>query len=597
MDKDDLSPSEVEWIKDIVRDEEERKLNEETEKLKKLGLMEDRRIPQNRLEEILVEFYEALVKSHSPDRLSEFYTEQVAGYKDKTRLSRALEELGGLSKRKPKDEQEWSKHFNSFFSKWGEKCSEEAGGEEAVKTAINRKYPNLICDTPLYATEEIAELQQKNREMLEQQVAHIGEEIQNNREKYRELIDKVKNAQKTQIDGIALQLNKTIILGVDNWKMILYSILSTYCPKINITGLHFRNCIHISCCGDISTAKSTIADIILQIAPKAVCYDEFTKARFEGVYNQTTGEIEDGVIDEVSNSILLIKEYSPNLIPFERQFYDNTAITFGKGKDTKKVIPNTALFVCSNPKHDFFQQELLRGQIDFKEGILSRWDFLLPLIHTKEDNAKIIDNMDLFSENTTEHSFKEIANALLTITKGIKQYTGVSLNNDQKNKLKKTYYLHNINLKNRTLQVPRDMAILCRLVNVVVCSNFYNRKTKDNHLIAIDDDIDEAISLYEHIIHLRRVVYESSIRKVESIEDLIYQKIVLSGGGGISKIMLRSAICLVDNNGDYTKDIDGNILRGKCSVPTFYRKIKSLKLEDKVIEKCAGKDIKLYAVG
>jgi DNA replicative helicase MCM subunit Mcm2 (Cdc46/Mcm family) len=311
--------------------------------------------------------------------------------------------------------------------------------------------------------------------------------------------------------------------------------------------------------GDISTAKSKTMRILERISPKADWFTKITEATLEGV--STRGGIEDGIIDKANNGSLLFMDLTEQHISTIREIMDNDRLKIGKGGNEKEIDLDITIQVAENPKSDFFINEtLLREQISFTDGLLSRFDVLIPLTTTKEKNEMLLDKINLFGDTENNINLESIAQILKTKAVGMREVKEVVLTNEQKDMIKKIFLKHNIDLKNRPLLVLRDYETLARLVNVVVVSNFFNRKLTEGVIQAEDKDIEKAIMLWETLIDLRKTLFTKDNRiTIITIEDKILMEIARYGGK-IDCVELEKAVV---NN-------------GVCSRATFYRKIERL---------------------
>jgi hypothetical protein len=595
----EISSTDLDWVKSLVHSDQKKNVKEETAEIKKMAKPVK---ATSKLQELLKDFYERLEGSSSPDAFDKFYADKLKDYKARDRFGEALHEIAISLKLNdlgvfPQSEKEYQALFFTICEK-----ANEAGENEFVlgktKDYINAKYPGLIDDNDQHeANVHIA----KQEEQIQQTSQDIADAIMQNKEKYAPLIAQVEKAKTTGIDEIAEKLNDIAIIGVDIWKMIIYAMMSTYCPKPIVDGVEKRNNAHILFVGDISTSKSLICSTTLAIAPKASAYSGFTKANFEGAYDTAEKEIGDGVIDEVKDGLLVIKEYTPDIdIPHRRELMDNDTITFGKGGD-KKVIenPNTTFLCACNPSDDFFQTELLRGQVHLTEGELSRFDIMIPIINRKEDNARILRGMKLFGGQRKDIELGEINLILSTLSEQMKNIIGVSITEEQEERIKQAYFRHNVDLEHRPMLILRDVEVIIRLLNVITCINFPKNGMDKGIVKATDENVDEAICLWESLMEMRKSLYINTERRIDKLEDIIYLRVAETKQQGILKDDLRSAICRVDRDCNPFIDQENRIVRGLCSVPTYYRKLKDLTIckEPKLVKKTGTDGDRYYAVG
>jgi len=537
-----------------------------------------KRYPKNQIEQILFDFYEQLKMCESPDCLDKFFIEKLDGYKNIRKFKEIIKEIFRrleLQYTEPKTEED----FQRLFFRLSERvCEESEVTLRIVKDVINSKYKDLIGEDYQFEryNDEYEEYVKKEIERIKEQLTSNRKEF---RERYKTYVKRIESIKRTDIEEYAEKLNEVIIFGKQNWELVLYAVMSPFAPKIKINGVPTRNNLHVLLLGDISSAKSRIMHILRVIAPKVDFYNAFTKAKFEGI--STINGIEEGVIDQIKDGVLLIPELELiKTIPYRREFLDNTFIRIAKGRgEPKEMEPNITIFGCGNPKSDFFRNHVrLRNQIDYKESELSRFDIFIPMINTATKNELILEKMNFFGENNNGIDLETISLNLATIASGMKKIKEVKLTKKQKDMIKSAYKFHNKELEFRPLLVLRDAETLCRLINVIACSNFIDRVVKDGVLYAKDKDVRKAISLWENLINIREQIYTNTYREILSIKDIIYKKIVMFGE--------------IDSADLYKIIVENEKI---CKKSAFYDNLKELILEGKVIQK-GRRDRTLVAV-
>jgi len=554
-----------EWLKDVVP---------ERPKKNKVKV----RTPKSKIENILYNFYEVIKNAHSPDALDTFWQDNKLGeYRKIGLFANFLVELGKKLNMKieyPKEEKE----FREIFFRICERVLEEPEPtKRIIRDMINEKYRDLVSDEPEFDEEEYIA---KYKEYVENELSKIEQTLDTNKEMFKEQLEKIRRVKRTNIEEIARKLNEVIFIGTDIWEMILYSILSVYAPEIPINAprdedetfsLNTRNAIHLLLMGDISSAKSKILKLVSLISPKATKINKFTEATFEGV--ATKEEIEEGVIDIANNGDLIIPEFDKIAREFTilREVMDCDWIEIGKRGKFKKLKINISIKAGGNPKNDFFLNQInLREQIPFSEGLLSRFDILIPLINTKEKNEYLLSKINIFGYSPTKVNLKRINELLTTLSQGMKQIKRVVLTEGQKQRLKEVWLRNNKELENRPLLLLRDLETLCRFVNVIAVSNFHKRKVKDGILYAKDEDIEKAISLWETLIDLRKHLYTSMSRMITTVKD---------------KILIAIMELSKEKGYTTTEELLKYVVEEKklCSRATLYRKIDDLLLERKIM--------------
>lgn len=410
-----------------------------------------------------------------------------------------------------------------------------------VRTYINMKWNNLI-ETRRKYVDIIAD--DETKEML---------------------LENINIASKTEIDKIAHTLNKVVFISDEVWECLIYSLLSTHAPAIKINDIDQRPNLHTNLIGEISTAKSKILNVLKQISPKYLNVTKTTEASFEGISKPK--EIAQGVIESSYNGILLIPEFKRTLSKFQllREAMDCDWLDITKRGITRRFKVNTSFVVASNPKDDFFpEMGRMRTAIPFEEGVLSRFDFVIPLIMDQTKNEEIVNKLKLFGGKMDEDEFRNIRLFFETLQDGMKMVKRVVIRPEHEEMLKTAYLEFNVQMGNRTLVILRDLETLCRLVNVIVASNFYNRIEVSKGIFeASEGDILKAIDLWNSLIYQRKQMYEvKDDKQIKSTTDILMEIIAEHGG-----------------------NIKTNKLIDECkfSKASVYRYLKKLEEEGKII--------------
>ncbi len=528
--------------------------------------------PKSKIQELLKDFYETLRTADSPDAFDQFYEENLKNYTQRSRFDTFLLKLG---KKLSLDlEYPYSKEkVEKALFKITERRLEEEDTLHVAYELINDMYSNLVCPPDQIDAEVSAEgLNNQYETHISEEIGKIREKLENgDRREFSDKIQKIRKAEKTEIEKLASELNRIVILGRETWELILYAIMSPYAPPININNMQERPNLHFLFVGDVSTAKSKVNKIVERISPKALRISKSTEASFEGVAKQET--IEKGIIDYANFGVLIIPEFTRVFEQFKilREVMDCDRITIVKGGIRKELPVNITFFTGCNPTADFFQNEInLRDQIAFKDGVLSRIDILIPLMATKEKNEHLIDQIDIFGTKQPKLTLEDIHERLKTLSTGmIKLVTNVVLTTEQKQTLKQAFLSHNTKLKHRPLLVLRDLETLCRLTNVIAATNFPHREHSDGGVVkAKDDDIQKAIELWEEIIAQRRTLYTSKRRLIFSLKEKIMMEIARRGND-VRQVELK-------------KDL---VAEGLCSERTIERKINQLAREGRIIKR------------
>ena len=372
----------------------------------------------------------------------------------------------------------------------------------------------------------------------------------------------ISKSKKLKIPSLAEEFEELLYMGVETWELLLYSILSTYAPPVMINGLPKRPNLHTNMCGEISSAKTAVLGVIEKIAPKSTKITKATTASLEGVAKQ--GEFQPGIIELAHNGVILIPEFRKDIAKFQllREAMDNEKITLAKWGNTKIIDSNITFIVASNPKKDFFPATgKMRNAIPFEEGVLSRFDVFIPILTDIEKTIKIVSKLDLLHGNGASPRLAEVNEDFKALIVGMKNVKRVRVNEKQERQLKQAYLNLNIQMDNRPLVILRDLESLCRLVNVITAVDFYDKEElRDGEIAATDDDIAHAISLWEHLIYMRKQLYEVlPEKKINSIEEEIMASLSRSGG-----------------DAPLTDILDNISGRKVCSQATFYRYLKKM---------------------
>jgi len=378
-----------------------------------------------------------------------------------------------------------------------------------------------------------------------------------------DILDKITVAKITTVESIADTLSNVVFVPREIWEYVLYSVLSTNSPDIIINGIPQRGNLHTNFIGEISTAKSTILRVLKMIAPRWLAVTKSTEASFEGI--SKAKEIAQGIVESANGGILIVPEFRTAISKFQllRETMDCDFITIYKRGIEKTIKVNTSFIAASNPKNDFFPESgKFRDEIPFEEGVLSRFDFLIPLITDQEKNKKIVGQLSLFGGEVDRSEFDDMKEILRILGEGMSMVSSIRISKDQETILKNAYLKHNKKLGNRTLVILRDLETLARMVNVIVASNFFNRSEVEQGIYQAEDvDITKAIYLWDNLIYLRKQLYQNrSDKMILSTTEKIYQVIAESEKGMITMLQLQHT--LTD--------------AGICSRASMYRYIKTL---------------------
>lgn len=557
--------------------------------------------PKSRIQELLQDIYHGLLEARSaqrvkihidPDGASEvinlpeedffdkwYENNGLKNYNQKYRLMSILNSIAqeiGKTGEGGYGEQE----FQSILSKLTNAVLEEDGGIIAIASAINRRYRGL-AELPMRIPDP-EEVNEHNQLLYERELGKIRQSVESNIDQYEGLLQDLESAAKTDFEQMASILNHIIIFGEAMWELILYSVMSPRAPRLIINNLDYRANLHVLLPGDISTAKSKILEICKIISPKMLIVDETTKANLEGVFKIGEDEIAEGVLDMAQRGNIIIEELTKRFtnMPLWRRAMDCKFIQIFKGGKSKGMTVNTTVLAACNPDADFFQEEdYFREQIAFKEGILSRFDIIIPLTATTTANAILIDKMNLFGEAVDNVDFNDFKRKLTLIAVGMDNIKRVKITPVQLEMIRDVVKEHNETdhrrriLRNRPLILLRDLETLARFVNVIAAVNFTKRTVENGILYADDEDIERAIRLWENLLHMRVQLYGGQNRILKSTADEIVLYII-----NAMKDSDREEVSLLKVK-EYIVDD-----RRLISKATFYREVEKLRDSGRIIQ-------------
>jgi len=526
------------WMKTTI---EERKTEIEIDIIKsdKLSLFQS----------IIMDFYRQIDAVLEPNHYDEWVGMKYRHYKQTWRITGFFQELAEIidipEPMQYNDEMEMRKLFVHICNYI---LNDRVESKRTIRAFINIKYNGIIeTRTKLINIAVTDQLQE-------------------------EISRAIKLAQGTKLEELAEVLDNVVFIGAETWEYILLSVLSVDCPPVLINGIEQRSNLHTNMVGEISTAKTTVLKVLRKIVPKFVMVTKSTEASFEGI--SKAKEIEQGVIEKATGGILLVPEFRRALSKFQllREAMDCDWIDLTKRGINKNFKVNTSFIVGSNPKDDFFTNAgVLRDEIPFEEGILSRFDIIIPFITDVERNADLIGRMNMFGTPNDEIDFNKIKLILQILGEGMRMVKRVIITPAQELRLKDAYLRNNIMIgTKRPLVILRDLETLGRFVNVITATQFYAREEDNGIFDATDEDVDKAISLWENLIFMRKQLYDfTETKHIKSIQESIIELVHLEGE--ITTKELRELI----------------IREGICSQQTLYTKLDRMERDGlvKIVEK------------
>lgn len=472
--------------------------------------------------------------------------------------------------------------FQKILAKLSNAVLEEPDSIISIANAINKKYPGLAeAQLPLVDTDQLNEKEQLE---YDKEVNKIRESVESNIDQYQDQINKIKEAAKTDFEEIAATLNRIVIFGEALWAIVLFAIMSPRAPRLIINSLDYRANLHMLLAGDISTAKSKILEICYLISPKALIVDETTKASLEGVAPLGAGdEIADGILDIANRGNIIVEELTSKFAKMSlwRRAMDCKFIQIFKKGIPKGMDVNSTMLTACNPDEDFFLEEtIFREQLGFKEGVLSRFDILIPLTASTTSNKILVDKLNLFGEASVQIDLNKVKQRLQLIAAGMDNIQRVRITDLQLEMIRDAFKERNDAddrrhiLRNRPFVLLRDLETLARFVNVIASVNFNKRILTEGVLLADDNDVDMAIRLWENLLHMRKQLYGGKSRILKSPADEIVMFIVHA-----QREYTNKEVPLIDV---YREIVENQRLIGKT---TFYKEVKKMRESGRIIQK------------
>ncbi len=597
---ENFNPVHKKWLIDVMKQDIEQPKVWSTKEIDSIGPKK----PQSKLQGFIQDVYETLLEAQSArtvtlhdtgdgnldiinlpseDFFDKWYeNNDIEAYSQKYKLLSALNGIANHIGRTGVAEYNEA-GFQTVLATLAQAVLEEPGTIMGVAEAINSVYPGLAEEPMKYVPTET--MNEHEQELYDQQVAMLEESIESNIEKYRKQLDKIEDAAKTDFEKIAQTLNKIIIFGEEFWELTLYALMSPRAPKVMINSMQHRSNIHYLLAGDISTAKSQILRVCNLVAPKALIVDETTKASLEGVAPLGRGdEIADGILDHANRGTIIIEELTTQFAKMSlwRRMMDCRFIQIFKKGIPKGIHVNTTVLAACNPTEDFFQTETkFRKQIGFKEGVLSRFDVLIPLTATTTANSILVDKLNLFGEATESLDLAKLKGRLHLIAVGMDAITKVVITEEQQETIRAVFKQKNKRderdrlLDNRPFVLLRDLETLARLVNVIASVNFARRQVDEGGVLhATDEDVEKAIALWESLLHIRIQLYSKTMDK---------SRMLYSTGDEIV-MFIAHALKHADEDTVLLQDVLEEIVarRQLISQATFYREIEKMRGERRI---------------
>lgn len=490
--------------------------------------------------------------------------------------------------------------FQKILGDIATRCIEEQEYVETVAAVINEKYPGLASQ--FRSEPSIEEINAVEEDEYSKKLHKIDKSIESNIDDLEPHLKQIEDAKRTDFEKSAQELDTIVIFGNANWELVIYIIMSPHAPRLIINRLGYRGNIHGLLAGDISTGKSKILKIAKKISPKMVVVDTTTIPTFEGLAPTKQGDpIEEGIIDWAQDGVIIVEELTKKFtdMPLIRRVMDGEYIEIHKKGVSKGKLPNITMFAACNPNDDFFVEETdsnFRKQIAFKEGILSRYDVLIPLTATQVKNEMLVEKIDFMSDDEDDDDFEEydfdlIRSKLATLATGMRTIKRVVMTLEQRNRVKAAFLQQNKMdmdrriLKQRPLVLLRDLETIARFVNTIGACNFSNRRIENGILCVEDRDVDKAIQLWENLVQFRIQLYARSKRNIMTVAD------------EMALYIWRYQQTPDFEEGVPIREVKTEFVavRGMIGETTFYKEIKNLRETGRIIQ-IGKRDSKLKVV-
>jgi hypothetical protein len=310
----------------------------------------------------------------------------------------------------------------------------------------------------------------------------------------------------------------------DVWRALFLAQASCFAPGIAQGEKDHRAQIHILLVGEYSTSKSGLAGYATKMFPKVVRCSDTTGVGLMGSINRR-GEKMTGLAEEADRSVLVLDEFEKMLkrtrsmdgilrAIMEDQYFSRKTAYGNLQYETRPSI-----LAMANPKHDvFYSNESLASQVPFKNGLLSRFDYLKPLAYSKDK----INGIARFIAQTSFKRFE--GQGHMTTRDVLKSYYAL---NASMRELKvrqvgaEESLLMDIHERFTALQrevddVPllsvRDFMSAMRVFNASAILHHKQRKVDDGIVLADDQDRDNAIYILDNSVKSREMLLSSCRR-------------------------------------------------------------------------------------
>lgn len=325
----------------------------------------------------------------------------------------------------------------------------------------------------------------------------------------------------TMLDDM-VKFGGTLIKDMEDvWRVVFLAQASCIAPAIAQGEKDHRSQIHVLIAGEYSTSKSGLVGYMTKMFPKVVRCSDTTGVGLMGSINRK-GEKMTGLAEEADGSILVLDEFD-KLIKrtgsldgiiraiMEEQYF-RRKLAYG----TLEYTTKPSIFAMANPKRDaFYSDGTLASQVPFKNGLLSRFDYIRPMAYSKE---KIV-GISKFIAGT---SFKRFKGENLMTTRDILRVY-YALNSSMRDlrihqvasdeSLLMDIHERFAHLQKEVDGVPllavRDFMSALRVFNASAILHHKQRQVEEGVVMATEQDRDNAIYVLDNSVKSREVLMTS----------------------------------------------------------------------------------------
>ncbi|MDD3491913.1 MAG: hypothetical protein PHZ19_00255 [Candidatus Thermoplasmatota archaeon] len=344
----------------------------------------------------------------------------------------------------------------------------------------------------------------------------------------------------------------------DVWRVIFLAQASAFAPPIFQGEKEHRSQTHVLIIGEYSTSKSGFNAIIRRMFPRVVMPNDFTPQAMMGSINRK-GEKLIGIAEECDRSILVLDEFDKLLkryphvdgilrVIMEEQHFRRNLVHGTLDYDTHPVVLAEA-----NPKDDVFRDERLAEQVPFKQGFLSRFDYIRPVAYSREKITAISKFIaeTAFKVRTDESGVMSTRDILRTYyalqsTLVERKVTRIEADESLVMDIHQRFCSLQREIDGTPLLSVRDFMSALRFFNASAVLHVCQRKVRDGAILADEADRDNAVFVLDNTTKAREALFTASERKAIAMTPVEraygHLKTALSRAGEVGK---REAVDLL----------------------------------------------------